>query len=192
MGCAFIWTGLLRYSFFPKRFGVVERGRIYRSGQLSANLVKKILVKYKIRVVVDLSYKNSDDADQQAEEKVIAELGIEQIRIPMRGNGISDVNNFARAISVIYEADKKHLPVLVHCAAGAQRTGAVIALYRLLIQKRAPDFVEDELEYYGCDIDDKPNLFAYLNGNMGELAKLLKQSNIIKEVPSPLPQLPRD
>src|SRR5579872_2299148 len=47
---------LLRDHFVPKRWGVVEEGAIYRSGQLSRNLVKKMLETHHIQRVVDLTF----------------------------------------------------------------------------------------------------------------------------------------
>ena len=80
-----IWEEALRDRVIPKRFGVVREGYIYRSGQLSAALVKKVLVKYNIRVIVDLTSDDPKDSDQQAEKNAAAELGIEVVRLPLRG-----------------------------------------------------------------------------------------------------------
>lgn len=187
-----VWANVFKDQIIPKNFGVVEEGSIYRSGQLSAALVKRVLAERNIRVIVNLTSENLNDVDQLVEKYAAAELGIEQIRLPLRGDGTGDVNNYARAIAAIVDARKKNLPVLVHCAAGAQRTGSVIAAYRLLVQKKDPNFVEDELEHYGCAIDDKPDPFTYLNSNMAGLAMRLKKSGVIDEIPSPLPQIPRD
>jgi protein tyrosine phosphatase (PTP) superfamily phosphohydrolase (DUF442 family) len=183
------WTSILKDRVIPKRFGVVEQGRIYRSGQLSAALVKKVLVKYNIRVIVDLTSDNPKDADQQAEKAAVAELGIKVVRLPLKGDGTGDINKYARAIAEIVEAGKKGKPVLVHCAAGAQRTGGIIAAYRLLVEKKDPSFVIDELARYGWKSKHDTQLLTWLNGNMGELAALLKQMNVINEVPDPPPQL---
>jgi protein-tyrosine phosphatase len=186
------WFGIIKYHIIPKKFGVVVPGHIYRSGQISAPLIKKILTKYNIRVIINLSSADPDDRDKLAEEKAVAELNIKVFRFPMSGNGTGDVNDYAIAVAAIANAEKQNLPVLVHCAAGAQRTGGVIAAYRLLVQKMDPNIVEDEIEKYGCDIDNKPVLRSYLNDNMAKLAMLLKQSGVINEIPSPMPQLPRD
>ena len=186
------WFGIIRYNIIPKRFGVVEQGRIYRSGQISAPLIKKILTKYNVRVIIDLTSADTNDRDKQAEKQAAAELNVRILRYSLRGNGTGDVNYYASAVAAIANAKKQNLPVLVHCAAGAQRTGGVIAIYRMLVQKIDPNIVEDEIEKYGCDIDNKPVLRSYLNDNMATLAMLLKQSGVIDEIPSPLPQLPRD
>ena len=186
------WFGVIKYHVIPKRFGVVEQGRIYRSGQISAPLIKRILTKYNIRVIIDLTSADPNDHDKQAEKQAAAQLNIKVLRFSMSGNGTGDVNDYATAVAAIANAEKQNLPVLVHCAAGAQRTGGVIAIYRLLVQKMDPNIVEDEIEKYGCDIDNKPVLRSFLNDNMATLAMLLKQSGVIDEIPSPLPQLPRD
>jgi len=187
-----VWQSVIKDRVIPKRFGVVEQGRIYRSGQLSAALVKKIFVEHNIRVVVDLTTEDPNNPDQQAEKLAAAELDIKIIKLPLRGDGTGDINNYARAITAISEADRKATPVLVHCAAGAQRAGGVIAAYRLLVQKKDPGFAISELKHYGWDQKDDQALLTYLNSNMADLAQLLKQSGVIDEVPKPLPQLPQN
>ena len=186
------WFGIIRYQVIPKKFGVVIPGHIYRSGQISAPLIKKILTKYNIHVIIDLTSADPNNYDKQAEKKIAAELNIKVLRFPMSGNGTGDVNYCASAVAAIANAEKQKLPVLVHCAAGVMRTGGVIATYRILVQKIDPNIVEDEMEKYGCPIDEKPVLRSYLNDNMAELAILLKQAGVIDQIPAPIPQIPRD
>jgi protein-tyrosine phosphatase len=186
------WFGIIRYNIIPKRFGVVEQGRIYRSGQISAPLIKKILTKYNVRVIIDLTSADTNDRDKQAEKQAAAELNVRILRYSLRGNGTGDVNYYASAVTAILNAEKQNLPALVHCAAGTQRTGGVIAAYRLLVQKKDPAFVISEMKRYGWNSKDNPALVPYLNSNMADLAMLLKQAGVIDEIPSPLPQLPRD
>jgi protein-tyrosine phosphatase len=189
---AWVWFGFIRYQFFPKKFGVVVPGHIYRSGQISAGLIKKILTKYNIRVIINLSSFDAEDNDKLAEEKAARELDIQVTRFNMSGSGTGDVNDYADAVAVIAIAEKQHLPVLVHCTAGAMRTGGVIAIYRLLVQKVDPNIVEDEMEIYGCAIDDKPVLRNFLNNNMAQMAAILKQAGVIDNIPAQLPMIPRD
>jgi protein tyrosine/serine phosphatase len=179
----------IKNHIIPKHFGVVKEGCVYRSGQLSGTLVKRVLARYKIKVIVDLTFANPKDADQQAESKAAEELGIELVRLPLGGDGTGDINRYAYAITEIVDGQRKGKPVLVHCAAGAQRTGGVIAAYRLLVEKKDPAFVLEELERYGWKPEHDKRLLIYLNGNMGELASLLKKMNVIDDVPDPLPQL---
>ncbi len=186
------WFGIIRDQVIPKKFGVVVPGHIYRSGQISAPLIKKTLTKYNIRVIIDLTSDDPKDHDKQAEKQAATELNIKVLRFPMSGNGTGDVNDYASAVAAIANSEKQNQPVLVHCAAGAMRTGGVIATYRLLVQKIDPNIVEDEMEKYGCAIDDKPVLRSFLNDNMAGLTKQLKQAGVINEIPAAIPQIPRD
>jgi predicted protein tyrosine phosphatase len=112
--------------------------------------------------------------------------------LPLGGNGTGNINHYAQAVIAIVEADRKSKPVLVHCVAGTQRTGGVIAAYRLLVQKKDPAFVIDEMKRYGFRPKSNPALLPYINGNMAELSLLLKQAGAIDEIPNPLPQLPQN
>ena len=114
------WFGVISYHVIPKKFGVVVPGHIYRSGQISAPLVKKILTKYNIRVIIDLTSFNPDNPDKLAEKQAAAELNIKVLRFTMSGNGTGDINDYANAVIAVANAEKQNLPVLVHCTAGAQ------------------------------------------------------------------------
>jgi protein tyrosine/serine phosphatase len=186
------WFGFARYRVFPKKFGVVVPGRVYRSGQISSTLIKKVLTQYKIRLIVNLNAPDSSDPDKQAEEQAAKDLNIKVLRFPLSGKGTGDVNNYAGAITAIADAEKQGQPVLVHCSAGAQRTGGVIAAYRLLVQKKDPVFVIGEMKHYGWNPKDNPQLVPYLNSNMVQLSVLLKQAGVIDQIPATIPQIPRD
>jgi protein-tyrosine phosphatase len=182
-----VWEELLKESFIPKRWGVVEDGKIYRSGQLSAALVKKTLEKYNIAVVIDLTGEVSGDKDQEAEKQATQELGIEVYRYPLKGNGTGDIKNYANAIATIVDARRNGKPVLVHCAAGTQRTGGVIACYRMLVEGKPPSQAYAELLRYDWHDEQDQVLLKYINTNMIELANLLLESGVIDQLPEPLP-----
>jgi len=188
-GTIWAWEEAIKDRVIPKRFGMVKEGQIYRSGQLSSSLVKRTLVKYKIGVIVSLTGDSLDDIDKNTEKQTAAELGIERLIFPLRGNGTGDINNYAGAIAAICEAQKKGKPVLVHCSAGAQRTGGVIAAYRLLVEKKDVSFVLAEMMRYGWNPRRNVYLLPYLNSHMEELAMLLQQMGVIERIPSSLPQI---
>jgi len=182
-----LWKEVLEDRLIPKRWGVVEEGKICRSGQLSAALVKKTLTKHNIAVIVNLTVENFDDKDQKAEKQAVDELGIEVFRFPLKGNGTGDIKMYAGAIAAIVNARKNGKPVLVHCAAGAQRTGGVIACYRMLVEKRPPSQAYEELTRYGWHDEPDQVLLTYINTNMSELARLLEEMGVIDKIPDRLP-----
>ena len=77
--------------------------------------------------------------------------------------------------------------MLVHCAAGSQRTGGVFAAYRTLVQGMAPEQAIAEMQKFDWDPDKDQVLLDYLNENIGHIAQQLVLAGVIGQVPSPLP-----
>lgn len=188
-GGALLWEKGLKDHFVPRHFGVVEEGRIYRSGQISSSLIKETIAKHKIAMIISLSADSTNNADKVAEKQTAAELGIERLVFPLGGSGTGDVNSYANAIAAICRAKKEQKPVLIHCDAGVQRTGGVLAAYQLLVEKKDVASVVEEMRRYGWNPKDNTVLVPYLNSNMKELAGILQRRGVIDSVPSPLPQI---
>ena len=185
------WGGFawFQHNGLPRRWGVVENNAIFRSGQIPARQVRNILVRHNIRLIIDLTFEEPANADQQAERRVARELGIQYLNCPMYGGGVGEVDHYARAIAALVQAQRENRPALIHCAAGVQRTGVVVAVYRLLIQKKPPALVVRELRQYGWDPNQNQELRQFLNSHLGAIAAALKAQGIIEQVPEPLPQL---
>jgi protein tyrosine/serine phosphatase len=183
-----LWEEGLHDQVIPKRWGVVEPGLIYRSGQISARLVEATLRKYKISTIVSLTFEDPNDRNQSAERLAAERLGINLQRYPLAGDGTGDIRNYAKAVAAIAQAERSGKPVLVHCAAGAQRTGGVVAFYRLLVERRPVTFVYRELRKYGWKPSDSA-LIKYVNTNMAAMAELLQQMGVTGDIPNPLPVL---
>lgn len=176
----------LHYQIFPKRFGIVEPGQIYRSGQIHPALIEKVLADYDIDVVVDLQYWE-EIPGILAEKEAVTSLGIEQSRFPLNGDGTGDIESYALAIARIQEAVDEGEPVLVHCAAGSQRTGGVVAAYRTLVQGQTVDQAIAEMERYDWDPEDDRILLEYLDENLETLVTRLVELGVLAEVPQTLP-----
>ncbi len=183
-----LWAGGLKYRFIPKRFGEVRPGLIYRSGQLSPSVVERTLDRHGIELVVSLCAENQSDPGQAAERQAVEHLGIERIVLPLEGDGTGEIENYARAIAAMDQAADRGRPVLVHCSAGAYRTGGVVAAYRLLVEGADPGAVWLEMKRYKWK-EKNPILPEYLNRNMGALAQELVELDVIDAVPNPLPLL---
>lgn len=187
---AYAWEEHLEQRFIPTRWGTVVPGRIYRSGQVSQYLIESQLQQHKIQVVIDLTDAEPENPDQQAEQAAVAALNIQHHRLPLFGDGSGEVETYIAAVALLREAELAGQPVLVHCSAGAQRTGGVVAFYRLLFQQREPGEVSAEILRYAGNRRN-PLLFYYVNDHLDEVAAGLVQRGLLSEVPDPLPQLPR-
>ena len=183
----FIWDEYIKYRVIAKRWGVVTAGKVYRSGQVSKWMLEKKLRQHGIQVVIDMNGIEADDEHQEAEIATVARMGIEHHRFKLGGDGTGDINNYAQAIEIIHRCEQEGRPVLVHCAAGAQRTGGVVAAYRVLVLGQSPKDAYAELSKYGWKAHKDQALLEYLNGHMEELAGLLVESGVIAKAPQPLP-----
>ena len=153
-----VWNNGLRDRFVPRNFGVVEPGRLYRSGQISARLIKPTLVDNHIQVIVALAAAGMKPQDLAAEQNAAAELNIDRQLYPLSGDGTGNVDTYAAAVAAVDRAVRAGKPALVHCVAGAQRTGGVIAVYRLLVEHRSPAEAYAEMRRFGHDPRDNPHL----------------------------------
>jgi hypothetical protein len=73
----YVWDEFIKYKVIPKRWGVVEQGKIYRSGQLSSAVIKRTLKKHNIAFIVRLNGDTKGDEHSIAEGQAAQELGIE-------------------------------------------------------------------------------------------------------------------
>lgn len=188
-GGLWLWDDVLKDRIIPKRWGAVQEKQIYRSGRLHPALVKDMLAEHNIQVIIDLTCDQPGRAEQEAEKQAAQELGIERTSFPLGGNGTGDINNYAGAIRTIVAAQQANKPVWIHCAAGSQRTGGVVACYRMLIEQTEPSTVHAEMVQYDWDPDDDLELLTFVNQNMAALAELLYSTQTITAIPDPLPQL---
>ncbi len=184
-----LWETVLEDRLVAKRFGVVVPGEVYRSGQISQWMLEPTLEKHGIQVIIDMNGVETDDPHQAAEIDFLNRTRFEHYRYRLSGDGIGDIRNYALALKTIEDCRARHKPVLVHCSAGSQRTGGVVAMFRVLIQKQSPESVVAELERYDWRPGKDQVLLDYLNSHMAELAKLLVEMHVIETVPNPLPVL---
>jgi protein tyrosine/serine phosphatase len=178
IGISYVWTGYTKNHFYPVNFGVVEPG-IYRSGQLSRAVVRDVLQKNHIEVIVNLCPTEPKDGNIAAEEKAAAELGIDRRSFPLRGDGRGDPNMYVKAVQTIIEARKAGKPVLVHCAAGEQRTSGVIAAYQVIIEGKSEDEAFQQARKYLYDPKHNPYLRPYFDSHLAEWRAALAAPQVV-------------
>jgi protein tyrosine phosphatase (PTP) superfamily phosphohydrolase (DUF442 family) len=108
----------------------------YRSAQPEAEGFKALAKDPGIKTVVSLRAFNSDEA-------VAAGTGIKLVRIKIHTWHI-ETEDVVQALAEIRKAEAAG-PVLLHCQHGADRTGLITALYRVLYQGWTKDDAGDEM-----------------------------------------------
>ncbi len=142
-------------SDLPKRFDVVEPGRLYRSGEISAQELEHVAATHGLKTV--LSLLNPDVPESIAEREAAERLGLRWLNVPLTGDGASTPEQRQRIREIIL--DPSFGPMLVHCAAGANRTGLACGMYRIHQQGWSYEQVIDEMRRYGFkDKDHHENL----------------------------------
>lgn len=169
------------------RFGTVEDGYIYRSSKLPAAVAENVFRNNEIDVVVDLTSVVHDDKDQQAETLAVEALDILRYRIPMRGDGVGTPRQYANAVAAIHRARASNQTVLVHCHAGAQRTGGIVSAYRLLVLGDPTKDVYRDSMRYDWEPHEDTAWPIFLNKHMARIAGYLVDDGVIDKVPEPLP-----
>jgi protein tyrosine/serine phosphatase len=146
-GGGLIWW---QSTLMPKRFGTVAEGKLYRSGEVTPAHLERLKNEYGIRRVVSLL--NPSAPESVAEREAAERLGLEWHNIPLPGNGDSTRIDRQRILALLTEPNAP--PTLVHCSAGANRTGLAVGLYRIHAEGWSYDAALDELRRY--DFEDLP------------------------------------
>ena len=97
---------------------------VYRGAQPTSE-GWECLAKLGVTTVLDL--RPQDEHDTAAEARMVREAGMHYVNIPMVGLTTPAANDIAKAMDLLDDNET----VFVHCAKGMDRTGAVIAAYRI-------------------------------------------------------------
>jgi protein tyrosine/serine phosphatase len=135
------WAGYLHLS---GNFHAVEDGAVYRSGQLSGAELSSRIREKGILTIINLRGNNAGSPWYDDEIKASAEAGVQHIDFP-----ISADQELSReeVVQLAKFLERSNRPILIHCKAGADRSGLVSALYKLLIKNRPPEEAAAQLSF---------------------------------------------
>ncbi|HEY3246364.1 MAG TPA: tyrosine-protein phosphatase [Phycisphaerae bacterium] len=141
----------------PTSWSVVDEGVLLRSGQPNLEDLQTIRAETGLRTIVRLRTLHVDD---QQTRTFARNNGINLVDIPIdRGDTPSpdDVQRFLQLFN-----DPANLPVLVHCAHGTERTGVMVALYRIYHERWSPEQAFREMKSNGFDALMNPKMKQYV------------------------------
>jgi hypothetical protein len=153
-----------------KRFREVEPGKLYRSGQMTANGFRESVERFGIKTVVNLQHEQPDPLlpddwlgePHIRESEVCRELGVKYVLL--KPDVLPPGNTVEMEPPVVKEwlallDDKSNYPILLHCKAGLHRTGRLTATYRMEYHGWSPGEALREL---------RANGYGYLAASEGD------------------------
>jgi protein tyrosine/serine phosphatase len=141
LGCA-VLAALIGLQFYTGNNHAAIAGELYRSGQPTARDIQEYAQKYGIKSIINLRGENKDSAWYNEEVEAAKALGIEHINFRMKAARELTNEQALELIEVMRNAPK---PLLIHCRAGADRSGLAAALYLAAVAKKSEDEAEDQL-----------------------------------------------
>jgi protein tyrosine/serine phosphatase len=143
--------------------------RFYRSAQLQESDITRIQA-LGIKTVVNLRAFHSDDA-------LLKKTSITMYRVKIHTWHIED-EDVILALQLIRKAEKDG-PVLLHCQHGADRTGLITAMYRMLYMGWSKEQALDELQHGGFGYHSVwKNIVTYLQNV--DIEKIRDQVELFK------------
>ena len=116
---------------------------IYRSGLITEKSVPG-LKELGVKTVVSF---DNNQKRAQAEKKFLEQSGIESILIPWSGWDEPEDEVIGKILSLIEDQTKR--PILVHCKHGQERTGVVVACWRITHDGWSAEKAYQEMRSYG-------------------------------------------
>jgi protein tyrosine phosphatase (PTP) superfamily phosphohydrolase (DUF442 family) len=126
LACSILLLVAKRDDWFEKRVEVVSPGRLIRGAWQRPGPMRRIARREEIKTIVTLTAINSSDPKFLDQARLVRELGLRWVIVPMRGSRATPEQ---MAIAADLLADAGRQPVFFHCVAGHHRTSLAHAAY---------------------------------------------------------------
>lgn len=136
-------------SYYLWLFAPVVRGGLYRSRQPTGRQWA-LLERNGIRTVINLRPRGEDPEAFDEERTRCEAAGVRLVELPVTAEAPDD----EKILSFLRETRRGPAPVLVHCEHGRNRTGVMVAAYRIVVQGWSVGKAMADLESFGPNLDD--------------------------------------
>jgi undecaprenyl-diphosphatase len=137
-------------------FHAITEGEAYRSGQLDGDTLARYIRQYNIRSVINLRDEHPGEAWYDRERETCEKLGVAHYDVRMRSYQRPKDWQIEELLDVFEEAPR---PVLIHCQAGADRSGLAAAMWKVVVDKEPKDKAKEQLSLrYGHLPIGKPSI----------------------------------
>ena len=133
-------------------FHVVVEGQVYRSAQPSPVELKRWTVQHGLKTVINLRGASSLPF-YEAERSAAAAAGLQLVSIRFSAQRLPSALSLRRLIEALERSER---PVLVHCQAGADRTGVASVLAAMVVGGESYETARGQLSAWYGHIDPDP------------------------------------
>lgn len=153
LGAAYVYQRWLLTNFH-----VVVPGKVYRSAQPSPAQIRNWAQRYRLKTVVNL--RGASDAEHFRNEQQAAEsAGVQLVPIRLSARDLPSRPALLKLIEVLETGE---MPMLIHCFAGADRSGMASVLAAMAVGGEPYDQARKQMSWRYLHVDDNPEHIAGL------------------------------
>ena len=139
--------GYIAYILATGNFHAITPGEAYRSAQLDGKKLEHYISEYNIRSILNLRGKNDGKQWYKDEVNVSATHSVAHYDIALSSSKEPKAEDVRRLIEIFKSAPR---PILIHCQFGADRSGLVAAMWKVIIDKEPRAEAKKQLSlFYG-------------------------------------------
>ena len=128
-------------------FRAITPGEAYRSAQLESDKLEYYIKQYGIRSILNLRGENSEMQWYKDEMRASAAYGVAHYDIAMSSSRFPTDETIKELISILKTAPR---PILIHCQYGADRSGLVAAMWKVIVDNEPKSEAKKQLSFlYG-------------------------------------------
>ena len=175
----YIFIEEVRPRVFPKRFGEVVENEIFRSGRIHEDIYSSVLKDNEIDVIISFTERKPNHDWQLHEIEIAKDLDIPIYRFPLKGDGTGNPAEYQKALVKLKQEENAGKKILLHCAAGTNRTGGAVFLYRTIFEGITDNKAISEMKLYDFSINDNGHLIPYLKNIRPSVEFALRKEGLL-------------
>jgi protein tyrosine/serine phosphatase len=144
---ALLLIGSVLFVRVQGNFHSITPAEAYRSGQLDNDKLAEYVKQYNIRSILNLRGKHVGESWYEDEVTMSAKLDIPHYDIGLSADHELTDGEVRQLMDIFNEAPR---PILIHCQSGADRSGLVAAMWKVIVDKAPKDVAAKQLSlWYG-------------------------------------------
>ncbi len=141
-GLVVLSVAYFSYVRLSSNFYPITPGEAYRSAQLSGRDLETYIQKYNIKSILNLRGSSDGLSWYQEEVKASSKYNVVHYDITLSAEREPNPQDVQKLMEIFKTAPR---PILIHCKAGADRSGLVGAMWKVVVNKQSKSEAEKQL-----------------------------------------------